>query len=84
MPEKKAKASRRGAHKLVRGADGSLFIVSEDKPPRKVKLKKEEADAVQQILAEAARQVQKRLIGAESTRGSTVNVDVSSLAELPS
>lgn len=82
MPEKKAKASRRGGNILVRGADGSLFIVSDDQPPRK--LEKAAAKTVQKILDDAGKQVRERLKSVESMSGSTVNVDVSSSAELPS
>lgn len=83
MPEKKAKATGRGGNILARGADGSLYVVSEDKPPRK--LKAAEAQTVKQILEDAGRQVGERLAGGggQSTRGSSVNVEVS-LAELPS
>jgi len=85
MTKKKAKATGGGANVFVRGADGSLYILSKDKPPRK--LNPEQADAVEQILEDANKQVEERLrarIAVASTRGSMVNIDVPSLPELPS
>ena len=81
------KMAEKKADIIVRGADGSLFIQSKDKPPRK--LEDAEAKTVERILEDAGKQVQERLmaeglIDAASPRGSVVNVDVSSLAELPS
>ena len=82
MPKKKAKTTDGGGKIFVRAADGSLYILSNDDKP--LKLEDPDAETVEQILAEAERQVQERLIGVASLRGSSVNVDVPYLPELPS
>ena len=78
MPKKKSS----GDKAFVRGADGSLYILSKDKPP--YKLAAAEAETVEKILEDAGKLVEERLKAEVSQFGSMVNVDVSSLPELPS
>lgn len=54
MPQARKKAAT-SQKVLVRGADGTLYVVSKDKPP--IKVPKKEAKALNQILKKAEGQL---------------------------
>lgn len=71
MPKKRTSLTD-GDKVFVRGADGSLYILTKDKPP--YKLKAQEAQKVEAIFNDAGKLVKDRLKDEVSQFGSMVNI----------
>jgi hypothetical protein len=71
MPKQRSKTV--GGEKIfVRGADGSLYVLTKEKAPFKLKAK--DAKAVEGILADAQQQIGERLKNEVPNCGSMVNI----------
>lgn len=80
MPKKKTKA-KGGGKVFVRGADGSLYILTKNKPPHKLNAR--EARITERILNDARKQVEESLKLELPGFGSQVNVHISSFPIFP-
>ena len=71
MPKQKSKAA--GGDKIfVRGADGSLYVLTKDEVPHKLTLK--EAESVERIFKDIQKQLEKCLHDEVPSLGSMVDV----------
>jgi hypothetical protein len=80
MPKEESKA-KGGGKVFVRGPDGSLYILTKDKPP--YKLNAAEKKITERILNDAQDLVEKSLKAEASQFGSMVNVHVPSFPGFP-